>query len=404
MHKILRLASFMLLLLGSCGPLWSQIETNRILSLDGITGVMTIPDSPDLETASGFTIETWVFLKEPVRNGVPILTKGDGLDGDSQRSYELHWMRDADWAGPGSSVRFVVFMQGGGYHFVDAPVALNIWTHVAASFSASNGELKLYTNGVLARTKSQVNGTLRQTTHPIQVGRNDLKPYFYAKCLVDELRIWSRVKGDAEVPRQMYCRLTGSEPGLAGLWSFDDGTTRDMTGHGHDGLREGGAAVVLDPDSGIVDPLCRQIRPALATATVVNGFVVGVNLRDTGLGYTDAPSVFFLGGGGSGAAGVATVQNGIVTGVKITSTGSGYSTPPRVLIAAPPGAPSLSISVKQVQVQMELVLGFTYKVQSSTDLRTWNDASEPFLATESKMIQTFEVKTTGEVFRVLQVP
>lgn len=404
MRKILRLFSVAVLLLGSCGQLWSQIETNRVLSLDGITGAMTIPDSPDLETASGITVETWVFLKDPLKNVAPILTKGDGLGGDSQRSYELHWVRGADWAGPRSSVRFIVFMQGGDWHFVDAPVALNAWTHVAASYSAASGQLKLYTNGVLAKIKAQIKGSLRQTSYPLQVGRTDVEPHFYAKGAVDELRVWSRVKKDDEVSRQMYCRLTGSEEGLAGLWNFDDGTMRDLTGHGHDGKREGGATVVLDPDSGIADPLCHQVRPAVATATVVNGFVVGVSLTDLGWGYTNAPAVYFLGGGGSGAAGVATVQNGVVTGVKITSTGSGYTSAPRVLVAAPPGVPSMSISVKQVQVQMNLMVGFNYKVQSTADLRTWTDASDPFLATESSMTLTFDVKTTGQVFRVVEVP
>ena len=116
------------------------------------------------------------------------------------------------------------------------------------------------------------------------------------------------------------------------------------------------------------------------------------------------PQVFFLGGGGSGAAGVATVQNGVVTGVKITSTGSGYTSAPRVLVAAPPGVPTLSISVKQVQVRMNLILGFTYKLQSTKDLRTWADAGDPFLATESSMTLIFDVDATGQVFRVVEVP
>ncbi len=64
----------------------------------------------------------------------------------------------------------------------------------------------------------------------------------------------------------------------------------------------------------------------------------------------------------------------------------------------------MSISVKQVQVQMNLMVGFNYKVQSTTDLRTWTDASDPFLATESSMTLTFDVKTTGQVFRVVEVP
>jgi hypothetical protein len=51
---------------------------------------------------------------------------------------------------------------------------------------------------------------------------------------------------------------------------------------------------------------------ARGTATVVNGFVVGVTLTDYGCGYTEAPLVLFQGGGGSGASGTAVLLNATV--------------------------------------------------------------------------------------------
>jgi hypothetical protein len=56
--------------------------------------------------------------------------------------------------------------------------------------------------------------------------------------------------------------------------------------------------------------------------------VQAVDIINAGSGYTVAPGIRFIGGGGSGAAATATIGSGIVGIVSITSGGSGYSTSP----------------------------------------------------------------------------
>jgi hypothetical protein len=58
--------------------------------------------------------------------------------------------------------------------------------------------------------------------------------------------------------------------------------------------------------------------------------VQSVELLESGYGYTSAPMVSFIGGGGSGAKGVATIGNGIVGIITVTNGGSGYVNPPDV--------------------------------------------------------------------------
>lgn len=58
--------------------------------------------------------------------------------------------------------------------------------------------------------------------------------------------------------------------------------------------------------------------------------VQAVDIINAGSGYTVAPGIRFIGGGGSGAAATATIGNGIVGIVSITSSGSGYSTAPTI--------------------------------------------------------------------------
>jgi hypothetical protein len=65
-------------------------------------------------------------------------------------------------------------------------------------------------------------------------------------------------------------------------------------------------------------------KPATASATVVNGFVVAISVKDGGSGYTAAPAVKITGGGGSGATALATIKNGSVEKITVQSPGSGY--------------------------------------------------------------------------------
>ena len=58
--------------------------------------------------------------------------------------------------------------------------------------------------------------------------------------------------------------------------------------------------------------------------------VQAVDIINAGSGYTVAPGIRFIGGGGSGAAATATIGDGIVGIVSITSSGSGYSTAPTI--------------------------------------------------------------------------
>jgi formylglycine-generating enzyme required for sulfatase activity len=83
-------------------------------------------------------------------------------------------------------------------------------------------------------------------------------------------------------------------------------------------------------------------RTATATAQVVNGFVVGIAVTDSGAGYSVAPQVTITGGGGSGASAEATVSNWAVVAITVRWAGSGYTSTPTVVIADPPPAPPVS--------------------------------------------------------------
>ncbi len=145
-------------------------------------------------------------------------------------------------------------------------------------------------------------------------------------------------------------------------------------------------------------------HPATATATVVNGSVVGIQLTDLGCGYTNAPIVRIVGGGGTGATAMTTITNGYVTSITIIDGGTGYTNAPRVRVASPPFVPSLSIAVSRVKVTLHLLLGHNYVLESSSDLQNWMQVGAQFTAEDEVIEQEFEIGLTGRFFRTREVP
>ncbi len=145
-------------------------------------------------------------------------------------------------------------------------------------------------------------------------------------------------------------------------------------------------------------------HPATAVATMVNGSVTDIQLTDLGCGYTNAPIVRIVGGGGTGATATTTIVNGYVTSITITSAGTGYTNAPRVRIASPPFMPSLSIAVSRVKVTQRVVLGRSYVLESSSDLQSWSLIGTRFTAEDELIEQEFEVGLTGRFFRIREVP
>lgn len=144
-------------------------------------------------------------------------------------------------------------------------------------------------------------------------------------------------------------------------------------------------------------------RPAKALPQLVNGFVVGATITDSGCGYTTPPLVQIQGGGGSGAVARAEITDGRVTRIIITNAGFDYETPPRIVIASPPFTPELSISVSKVKVVQKIVLGRKYVLESSHSGQAWSEALPPFTATSESITNEFDAELSGRFFRVREI-
>ena len=96
----------------------------------------------------------------------------------------------------------------------------------------------------------------------------------------------------------------------------------------------------------------------IATAIMIEGIVVcndninpknksvqSVQLKNPGFGYTVAPKIKFIGGGGSGAAATSTIGTGLIGPITLTNVGSGYTTAPSITFS---GVSTVSASATAV--------------------------------------------------------
>jgi hypothetical protein len=122
-----------------------------------------------------------------------------------------------------------------------------LWHHIAVTWRASDGEVKLYKDGFAAFT-----GTL--TTAPLSVGGSlvlgqdqdsigggfDSAQAFQG--LLDEVQIWSVARTEAEIQTDMFWAPKGDEPGLIAYWSFNDNSqsvASDQSTNGNDAVLSG---------------------------------------------------------------------------------------------------------------------------------------------------------------------
>lgn len=97
---------------------------------------------------------------------------------------------------------------------------------------------------------------------------------------------------------------------------------------------------IIDPIPSLDPAWYGPLTQAIAEPVVTGGKITSITIIDPGSGYSlTAPTVFIVGGGGSGAVATASVTNGMISAVNVTTQGSGYSTAP--------DAPKIVFSITQ---------------------------------------------------------
>ena len=231
----------------SCSP--EAPPGNYGLDLDGQNSYVDL-GTPASLGSTVFTLEAWVRRQGPglpadtgAVQATPILARGNTLD--------LNWflgLRQSD----GVLVADFEDVSDGSNHPVagTTPVAPNVWAHVAAVYDGATW--RLYLNGGLEATLA-VGGTPRSDSlaHAAIGAALDSAgaPQGWFDGVVDEVRIWSVARTDAEINAGMTAAIP-SAPGLAGRWALDEGlgsVALDSSGGASHGAITAGAWVRGSP-------------------------------------------------------------------------------------------------------------------------------------------------------------
>ena len=168
-------------------------KVSDAFSFDGMSGLIQIPDAPDLNfaTNSPLTVELWAY-RTGTQASMTILSKRAPNCG----AFEYQMAVDPANGG----------LQFGGSAFTGVKTGLqlptNTWIHLAATFDGAT--FRFYTNGALAATGT---GTLGSTNNaPLTIGGSYGCPPFAG--LLDEVCLYNRALSASEV-QSVY--LAGSK-------------------------------------------------------------------------------------------------------------------------------------------------------------------------------------------------
>ena len=109
-------------------------KIGQAFDFDGSRRRVSIPDSPDFKLTQALTIEGWVY---PRQYGGIIFFRGDDRPGLDPWQIDLRTPGFVGFQITDSQNRIVR---------IEAPVQLNEWQHIAATFG-TRGNLKLFVNG-----------------------------------------------------------------------------------------------------------------------------------------------------------------------------------------------------------------------------------------------------------------
>ena len=197
-----------------------------------------IPDAPSLRPAH-FTVECW-FRADG--NGMGSGESGSLLVGRPAQNTSGSWLNSwALWYVPNAhkvsfEIESTVFSAGQGSGSV-ANVPLGVPTHVAVVYDGVF--LKMYINGEL---DTQVGTTVAKVDYSrpddLVIGAANYG-YGYLRRfqgLIDEVRLWDHGRTTAEIAASWGRQACGPQPGLLGLWGFENGSLADTSGNAHNGV------------------------------------------------------------------------------------------------------------------------------------------------------------------------
>jgi hypothetical protein len=143
---------------------------------------VTVADAPSLDLSNGMTLEAWVYPTVALTGWTAVVDK------DIDRYY-LMGSSDIDVPAIGGTFGTTnVNLRG------VAPLAVNTWTHLAATYDRTH--IRLYVDGVEVASIAQT-AAISTSTAVLTIGADFYGEYFTG--LIDEVRVYDRALTASEI-------------------------------------------------------------------------------------------------------------------------------------------------------------------------------------------------------------
>jgi len=194
------------------------------LHFDGVDDIVNVPPAIQFAPGTGnLTVECWVDIEDPAR--------ADGLlecaDGDFSNGWRLRQVANGAFLFEVDGATATRTATGG--------AVPSGWHHVAGVLDGTAGEVRLYVDGALVAFDATGGPGAVTPTAPLLLGKAGTA---FLKGSMDEVRVWSVARTEAEIARDRYRRLNGNEAQLRAYWRMDDNILQlvvDATSASHTG-------------------------------------------------------------------------------------------------------------------------------------------------------------------------
>jgi hypothetical protein len=195
---------------------------------------MRVADSPSLHSlTNGFTLEVWF-------NAESFYSQNGAVNSLLRKNVQA-----------GGQNYFLRFRIVGGAPAIEMSSGNQIlhatydfepgtWYHLAGTYDGKT--MAAFVNGQKVGSTRQA-GPIELDDSDLMVGKGDPDysdgEYFHGQ--IADIRIWNVARSGEQIQAAMKTKLTGKEPGLVALWTFEDGTAKDQSGNGNNGVLDGDA-------------------------------------------------------------------------------------------------------------------------------------------------------------------
>ncbi|MCI0438988.1 MAG: LamG domain-containing protein [Chloroflexi bacterium] len=217
------------------------------LEFDGADDNVSVADDAAIQNIfdGGGTVEAWIAPASAGEGDAGrIVDKASGTNG---------WQLSLEGESNGfAKLRFFQRFTGQASSFIttDYVIRVGVWTHVAVVYDSDSpdNDTVIYINGEpytvgdgLTQTNTATGSRASDAGLTLRIGNNSAGDGTFEGG-IDEVRLWSVSRTQAQIQASMGQELTGSESGLAALWKASEGsgaTLADSAASGNDGAITG---------------------------------------------------------------------------------------------------------------------------------------------------------------------